>query len=403
MGRINRRLRGSVLTPIIGAPADYQLSDFGQQMIVQPRRIFDLTQVDEINTDLCSTDVVGGASVTHKPLTSSAQLAVTGAAGDRARFRTVYHWYTAGAAQRILQTGWAQKVAQVNQRIRIGYFDDDNGVFFEVRSTGTYVVRRTKTSGAVVETEQLSSMTLQQWLYHTIFELRFRYLGHGPLRCYINTQHCRTWEFEPEIGPFMSVARLPLSVEIENTGASVANTFDFQCAAVESWGGGAETTPRRTFGDTIAVAAIPAAETAILAWRMAATYGGITNRGQMHPHFLTLGAETQRIRFTLRWKPTLLLPDAAWTAVSAQSRVERRSLLTGLNAPSALGTALASFLVVSGGTPAPIDISDVFHISGRRVQLDPLTNAPTILMLTAANEGPGTADSIGGITFSEHP
>jgi hypothetical protein len=201
----------------------------------------------------------------------------------------------------------------------------------------------------------------------------------------------------------MQNARLPICIELENTGASVANKFDFQCASVESEGGSDETIPSRTFGSARAVAAVPVGETGLLAFRLASTFNGIVNRGTMHSMFLTVGAETNRARFTVRWKPTLLLPNNNWAAVDATSRVEVRSVLTGGSAPSAFGIPLQTFFIASGGGQT-FDISDLFHQSARMMQNNPLTGAQGVLMITGQNEGAGaTADLVAGLSWSEHP
>jgi hypothetical protein len=118
---------------------------------------------------------------------------------------------------------------------------------------------------------------------------------------------------------------------------------------------------------------------------------------------LTLGAETNRARFTVRWRPTLLLPNSDWAAVDATSRVQVRTLLTGANAPSALGIPLQIYFIASGGGQT-FDISDLFHQSARMMQNNPLTGAQGVLMITGQNEGAGaTADLVAGLSWSEHP
>ncbi len=381
-------------------PSDYTITDFGQQRVAIPHRLLDLTQLDEINTDIVSVSATSGASVTHMPASSSVKLAVNGTSGAKAVWRTSYQRYSAGAAQHILMTGWATLRPQVNQVIDIGYFDDNDGLFYRLRSTGVTAVRRTSTSGSIVENEIATSMSVDDVLYHTIYEVRFRYLGHGPARFYVNTNKCCTFTFEPEVGPFMRSARLPLSCEIYNTGTSVANSFYIQCASVESENG--THSPMRTFGDLVSVAGLTTTPTALLAIRMSALYQSVANRGVIHPLSIMLGADSKRCVFSLHWKPTLNSPTTNWGAVpgAVSSRAERRIVLTGGSAPSAFGTVLKSFYVpAAGGISEAID--ELFDHSSRVLQLDPLTGASGILMISGYNAGTATTDVTIGLSWGE--
>lgn len=402
MARVNRTELGSASSPMQVLPADYALTDFGQMRVASPRRLLDLTMIDEINADVVSTSATGvGASATHDANSSSIHLQVGAAAGNIAVVTTSYQRYTAGAAQRILGTGWLEVPLATNQRLRIGYFDANDGLFFEATTAGVKLVRRSSVTGTPTDSmTQDADLALSALNYHSIFEIRFRYLGHGPARFYVNTVDVGQLVFEPEVGPFMRSARLPLRVELENTGgvSGPPAQFHFQCASVESEGGSPE--PMRTFSTGQAVTSVTTAETGLLAIRLSALYQTQVNRGQVLPLLLSLGSETQRGRFTLRWKPTLLLPDASWTAVDASSRVERRSALTGGSAPSAFGIPLASFFIPSGGGES-FDIRELFDPSARILQLDPLTNAAGVLLVTGQNEGAATTNQFASLTWGE--
>lgn len=381
-------------------PSDYGLTDFGQQRVAIPYRLLDLTQLDEINSDVVSTSAVTGASVAHDPATSSVNMGVSGTSGSKAVWRTSYQRYSAGAAQHIMMTGWATLRPQVNQVIDIGYFDDSDGLFFRLKSSGVYAVRRTSTSGSPVDEERLTSMSISDVLYHTIYEIRFRYLGHGPARFYTNTNNVCVFMFEPEVGPFMRSARLPLSCEIYNTGTSVANSFFIQCASVESENG--THPPMRSFGDVISVTGLTTSQTALLAIRLSATFQSVANRGILHPLSITLGADSKRCVFQLHWKPTLNSPTTNWGAIpgAINSRAERRSSLTAGTAPSSFGTIVRSFYVPSGGGDT-FDIIDLFDHSSRVLQLDPLTGASGILMISGYNASSATTDVTVGLSWGE--
>lgn len=403
MGQINRRQLGTSDSPQIILPADYALTDFGQLRVANPRRLLDLTQIDELNTDVVSVSTVNGATVTHEQATSSLHVEPGAANGAKAVISTAYQRYSAGAAQQLLLTGWQEQALLDGQRLRIGYFDTNDGLFFEATGAGVSLVRRTSTSGVAVDEATPTDLTFADLLGHTIYEIRFRYLGHGPARFYRNTIKIADLVFEPEQAPFMRSARLPLRCEVENLRAfnlalETPGTFHFQCAAAVAEGG--SDIPMRTFGTAQAVASVTTAETGLLAIRLSALYAGIVNRGQVLPLTLSVGSETQRGRFTVRWRPTLLLPDAGWSAVDATSRVERRSLLTGGSAPSNFGIPLASFFVGSG-QGLTVDLSPLFDPSARIMQVDPLSGAQGVLLVTGQNENTGSTAQFVSLTWGE--
>ena len=111
--------------------------------------------------------VVGGASILQQTSLGGVVLSVTGAAGDCAIRQTrPYIRYQPGKSL-YMASGMLFGPAYTNQRQRLGFFDDANGVFFEqgdptaTNPTGMAVVYRTDVGGnGVIDTR----ITSDQWL-----------------------------------------------------------------------------------------------------------------------------------------------------------------------------------------------------------------------------------------------
>lgn len=103
--------------------------------------------------DLFYVEETGGGASTFDQDTSSVVLSVTGANGDACvRTTNRYHHYQLGNAQLIKLTGSYGDTGKLNNTRRMGYYDDDNGVFIELQGTVFNVVLRTSVGGTMAET-----------------------------------------------------------------------------------------------------------------------------------------------------------------------------------------------------------------------------------------------------------
>jgi hypothetical protein len=146
--------------------------------------------------------------------------------------------------------------AKANVRTRVGYFNEQNGVFLERDGTTVNIVRRTYTSGAAVDTvvpqsswngDKLdgtgdSGYTLDLTKAQILWE-DFEWLGVGSVRVgfvidggYIV---CHTFQNANNLNAvYMTTAMLPVRYEITNTGAAAsASTLKQICSTVISEGG----------------------------------------------------------------------------------------------------------------------------------------------------------------------
>jgi hypothetical protein len=198
----------------------------------------------------------GSATVTYSADESSVLLNVTSASGDKVirETRRVFA-YQPGKSLLVMNT-FVMPTAHANLRCRVGYYGVNNGVFFERAGTALRMVRRTYTSGSVVDNvvaqadwngDKLdgtgsSGLTIDT-TKSQIFWQDFEWLGVGSVRTgfVINGKFivCHTFNHANILAlVYMTTAILPIRYEIENTGATDGSrTMKQICSTVISEGG----------------------------------------------------------------------------------------------------------------------------------------------------------------------
>jgi hypothetical protein len=205
--------------------------------------------------DLFQDVTTGSGSVTYVPAASHTVHAVGALAGDSVKRTTNrYHYYQPGVSQLVLMTlahGDAGKAGNVR---RWGYYDDSDGVFFELNGTTLNVVLRSSVTGSVVEIRVpqsqwngdrldgtgMSGMTIDVTKAN-FWGLDLAWLGVGVVRMGVWAPDGSRWVahvFENpnnRIGAYMRRGSLPLRYENFNT-AGTAGTSEMKqiCAAVYS-------------------------------------------------------------------------------------------------------------------------------------------------------------------------
>ena len=176
--------------------------------------------------------------ITHSPNDSGVILSGTTASGSTSIRQTFeYYRYQPGRSQQVLMTG-VMGAKKTNVRQRIGLFDANNGLFFEQDGTNLKVVRRTKTSGVVVDNAVFQSAwnidhldgagksgILLDMSKAQIFVIDFEWLGVGRVRFGFNingiTYYChQIFNANNLTTVYMQTANLPLRYELQNTAAS---------------------------------------------------------------------------------------------------------------------------------------------------------------------------------------
>lgn len=244
--------------PISGTvtlPGTY-LDAFGRQRISQPYTLFDSQNRYQKDPQF-SESTVNGASITYSANESTVLLAADTTSGSKA-VRQSYRVfpYQPGKGLLVLTT-FVMAATQTNLRQRVGYFNTDNGVFFQVNGTTKSFVLRTNTSGTPSDARTVnqadwngdkldgtgaSGLTLDTTKAQ-IFWMDFEWLGVGSVRCgfIINGQYiiCHTFNNANDLDKvYMTTAILPVRYEIEAVSTlSVGATMRQICSTVISEGG----------------------------------------------------------------------------------------------------------------------------------------------------------------------
>lgn len=101
---------------------------------------------------LFAAETATGGTVEYQPLAYSYQLTTTGFSGSSTKLTTNrYHYYQPGFSMMYkVCVSLGSSIQDGNIR-RWGAFDDNNGVFFQVDSTGVCVVKRSDTLGSITD------------------------------------------------------------------------------------------------------------------------------------------------------------------------------------------------------------------------------------------------------------
>lgn len=243
---------------------------FGRARISPPVTLFDSQNRYAKSADFDEA-VSGSATVTYSANESSVLLTVTNASGDKVVRETKRVFsYQPGKSLLVMNT-FVMPTAHANLRCRVGFFGVNNGVFFERSGTALRMVRRTYTSGSVVDNvvaqadwngDKLdgtgsSGLTIDTTKAQ-IFWQDFEWLGVGSVRTgfVINGKFivCHTFNHANILAlVYMTTAILPIRYEIENTGATSGGREMKQiCSTVISEGGYEKKTVLQTAGTSTA-------------------------------------------------------------------------------------------------------------------------------------------------------
>lgn len=386
---------------------------FGRLRTSTPYSLFDSQNRYDTDNQF-STSTSGTGSSTFVTNQSSVAMAVT-AGGVGSVVRQTYRnmLYQPGKSLLVLATFLMDSSNNANLTQRVGYFNTQNGVFFQkVDGTNSFVLR-SYTSGSADDARTVnqadwngdkldgtgaSGLTLD--LTHPqILWMDFEWLGVGSVRCgfIINGAYvvCHTFNTANVYGTtvYMTTAILPVRYEITSTSA-VAATLTQICSSVVSEGGfeaiSVEHTARRTSIftniDTAAnfypIASIRLASTAL---------GSVVIPKSIQFQPTTL----QNYEIALIKNPTLT--GASWSAVSSDANVEYDVSATAI---SAAGTIVQNgYIANTGGGGQTSTIEPTGYNWDLQLGVS-LTNVSDIYTLGVRTiSGATKGDGVGTITF----
>ena len=229
---------------------------FGRLRVSQPFTIFDSQSRYQKDTQFDESTATGG-TITYSANESTVSLNVTTSSGSEA-VRQTYRVmpYQPGKGLLIMAT-FVMSAGQTNLRQRVGYFNTENGVFFQKDGTTNSFVLRTNTTGTPSDARTVtqanwngdkldgtgaSGLTLDTSKAQILW-MDFEWLGVGSVRCgfIINGQYiiCHTFNNANDLDKvYMTTAILPVRYEIKATaGISGAAAMKQICSTVISEGG----------------------------------------------------------------------------------------------------------------------------------------------------------------------
>lgn len=352
----------------------------------------------------------GSGDVTTLTNEGMIRLDVTTASGDKVIRQTKqYFRYQIGKAQSV---GFDVVFGahQTGTRRRAGYFDADNGIFFE-QSNGTFkIVLRSKASGAVVNTEYLQSnwnldkldgsgvsgITLDLEKINT-FVLDIQWEGRIRIGCFISGRPVPTHVIlHSNISNTSNIGNpnLPLRFEIENT-TSVSSSASMKLAGstVLSDGGFNLIGFTRSAGNGITSVSV-STRRPVFSIRPKLTFNSITNRSTIIPLHYELINTAQNIYWEIVLGGTISTPS--WTSVSSDSLVEYDVSSTTISGGEVIDTG---FLIA--GQTAKESVAKQEDFLGRiPLSLNIAGDASTNLSIVAT-AFTSTATVSGAITWKE--
>lgn len=289
------------------------LDAFGRLRVSEPYNIFNSALVISSGETIYEAYTTGGGFLLYNENKSEVQFNVTGSGQRVLREQHGYNEYQPGKSQLVLLTGnFGTSVSDVTKRM--GYYNDTDGLFFQLSGSTFGVVLRTSTSGVPVET----FIPQSQWNLDTlitgntlnpsginlnttktqIFIINFQWLGVGrvifaldiggitvPVHEILNANN--------KDSVYMKSGTLPVRYEVISQGGT-DSTFKQICSAVSSEGGQQDfgfTTPASN-GLTFKTIS---AKSSIISVRLAKNYKGVTNRTYGTPISVELSTTTNSV------------------------------------------------------------------------------------------------------------
>jgi hypothetical protein len=336
------------------------LSDaFGRQRVSEPTTLFD-SQL-QYNDQPLLWETVGTGTATHVAAKAAVQFDVD--AGESILRQTrAYHRYQPGKSQLVLMTG-VLGVAMPNVTKRIGYYDDDNGIYFELTAAGLGIVKRSNVTGSVVNTRiEQADWNLAHviedvdTLEHTvdptksqIFVIDLEWLGVGRVRAgfVINGLTFYVQEFNHANVTnvvYMRTANLPVRYEMISTATGAADDMYQICSTVVSEGGFREELGVPHAIGNGATGITVSSRRSVLAIRPKATFNSIVNRGTIVPEVASFFVTTAPAYYEIVYGGTLG-GSPSWTSAGANSIVEYDAAGTTVTGGEVID---AGYIVTSG-------------------------------------------------------
>ena len=349
-------------------PSGSMVDAFGRLRISEPHTLFDSTfryTDDPRNWD---TQLTGAASVTPDPDSSSLFMDIGTNVGDKVVRQTKRHFlYQPGKSQLTMST--FTMMPKENVRNRVGFFNNRNGIYLEHDGTTAYIVKRSYSTGTLIETRVpqsewsedkfdgsgLSRTTLNL-SKSQIFWTNVEWLGVGSVFAgfVVDGKIYPAHSFHhanKTTSTYMGTASLPLRYEIENTGTPSSETsLRHICNTVISEGGHTPRVSTRAVSTPLAGVSVSSSEfTPVIAIRLKSDrIGGIAVPSAVDLYGI------QSTAFIYKVISNVGITGGAWGSSSNESNVEYNTTMTGF---TGTGSNLMQGVFTGGVSSNPTRVS----------------------------------------------
>lgn len=251
------RLNDKMEPGTVGQTDSLTLDAFGRMRVSEPFTIFDSKQILDNQPLFWDDQQTSGTGTTSTYNTNQASttLAVSAStAGTRVRQSKRRFNYQPGKSQQIFITGIIGSGAAGITK-RVGLFDDNNGIFFELAGTALRARIRSNATGSLAyETVEQASWNIDSLDGNgpsgktldvskaQIIIIDYEWLGVGSVRVgfVIDAEiiYCHAFHHANSVDKvYMSTPNLPIRFEIINDGSGAVSSLTHICCSVASEGG----------------------------------------------------------------------------------------------------------------------------------------------------------------------
>jgi len=381
------------------AEGQASLSGFGSLKISNERAlgVYE-SSLDDYN-DLFTVQKTGAGELTYYPQESSGVLSVTGSSSDSVKSTTNrYHYYLPGASNLIKMTAAVGDTGKVGNIRRWGYYDDNDGLFFQLSGEELGVVIRSSVTGSVTETtvlqadwntDKLDGNGVSQYNIDitkvNIWWIEFQWLGAGRVRFGVfgpTGERIICHQFEnagSKTLPYMRTGTLPVRFENLNTSATGSSSeLRSVCTAVYVEGTYEDYTFWR-FSDINVSDKSVTTDTDMFALRTVSQVNGKHNSTIIYPETMEVFA-TGPVSITI-WENTSVA-DGTWNSLASFGEVNYTGVVT-----TSPDQNFKTFFCNTGVTS--IDLSKYFELNDDGIMINadgtPRVWAVTSSLLTVAS------------------
>jgi hypothetical protein len=231
------------------------MDSFGNTRVGEPTMIGTYEYSNGAIDDLFQDISVGAGSISLDPNAPQMIMSCSSANNDSiTRTSNRYHFYQPGVGMNVIITAACGDNGKAGNTRRWGYFDESDGLYFELAGTSWNVVRRSSVGGTITEervgaadwngdkidplTGTIAGTQFQPSMAN-FFWIDFAWLGVGPVRMGVLLPDGTRWVIHTfqnpnnHISAYMRTGSLPIRYENFNTSAT-AGTSELKliCAAV---------------------------------------------------------------------------------------------------------------------------------------------------------------------------